>query len=376
MEQKTKSKGLVALILGEQPTIDQKSIVRFMLLALLVWPIGLFVSIFFWDAPVQSSIDEFCRWGATYTVWLYPIYLIPLIRLWFKLSKKLGKTRLFNYCPFIPVAVFFLFIAFGSSSYAERKPEGYDPSTYKRLNKSYALDVNHVYYRFNYTYKILEGADPSTFKVLSDDYAADMHHVWFNGNMIEGAEPATFVAPHGDISAIADAIAHDAHDYYRGDQPFHVANMGSFRRIDSNWALDSLQVYYSGLDHIKIRAVSVSDYRTFKALNEYYAVDSKCVYYKNYIVKGANPKTFKVFPSYYVTEEDVSVINNDNDYSHDGNHVFYCDSLMSGVDIASFICGYDNVTRQSFAFDKNRYYEGTPNPRIEKLRQRKYKVSK
>lgn len=306
MEQKTKSKGLAARILGEHPTAEQKTIIRFMLLALLVWPIGLFVSLFFWDAPIKSSIDEICRWGATYTIWFYPIYLIPLLRLWFILSKKLGKTRLFNLCPWIPVAVFFLFLALASSSFAESKPEGYDPSSYKRLNATYALDVNHAYYRFNVSYKILEGADPSTFKVLSEDYATDMHHVWFNGNMIEGADPATFVLPDrsiiskimnfGDISN----LAHDAHDYYMRDLPLHVANMGSFRQIDSNWALDSLQVYYLGIDgNAYNKAVSVGDYRTFKVLNEFYAVDAKYVYYKNNIVEGADPASFAVLKGEY-----------------------------------------------------------------------------
>ena len=116
MEQKTKSKGLVARILGEQPTTVQKNFVRWMLLTLLLWPIGFFVSIFFfWDASIQSSIDEICRWGATLTIWLYPIYLIPLIRLWFKFSKKLGRTWLFFFCPFVPVVVICLFLAFTSS---------------------------------------------------------------------------------------------------------------------------------------------------------------------------------------------------------------------------------------------------------------------
>ena len=297
MWRKTNSKGLIARILGEQPTPDQKTVVQMMLLALLFWPIGFFVSLFFWDAPIKSSIDNFCRWGATYTIWLYPIYLIPLLRLWFILSKKLGRTSLFNYCPLIPVAIFLLFLVFASSSFAESKPEGYDPSTYKRLNKTYTLDVNHVYYRFNVSYKILEEADPSTFKVLSDDYAADMHHVWFNGNMIEGAEPATFVVPN---SKLADALAHDAHDYYMQDLPLHVANMGSFRQIDSNWALDSLQVYYIGsFGDGYDRAVSVGDYRTFKVLNKYYAADSKCVYYKNNIVEGADPASFAVLKGEY-----------------------------------------------------------------------------
>ena len=38
------------------------------------------------------------------------------------------------------------------------------------------------------------------------------------------------------------------------------------------------------------------------------------------------------------------------------------------------MCGYDYVISKSFAFDKNRYYEGSPNPRLEKLRQGKCRV--
>ena len=464
MEQKTNLKGLVAHILGEQPTTVQKTIVWLMILMLLLWPIGFFVSIFFWDSPIQSSIDEICRWGITLTIWLYPIYLFPLIRLWFKLSQKMGMRWLFYLCPLIPLAVFYLFVTLASSAYAERKPEGYDPSTYKRLNATYALDVNHAYY----WYEILEGADPSTFKVLSEDYATDMHHVWFNDSIIEGADPATFVVPDGDTSN----LAHDAHDYYMRHYPLHVASMGSFRQIDNNWALDSLHVYYLNIHVLTdYKAVSVGDYRTFKVLNDFYAVDAQCVYFQNNMVEGAdpasfavlkgqyrygkdrhcvyyeaygstirdlntlrhknmengmynafhtdgttvynykllpmpmgtdfmtihrveayrewyadkervyyenrllpgaNPKTFKVFPSHYLSEVEVSTNNKSDAYSRDDCRVYYRDSLMSGVDIASFVCGYDFVAEQSFAFDKNRYYEGTPNPRIEKMRQGKF----
>lgn len=469
IEQENKSKGLTARILGEQPTILQKIFIWFMLLTLLLWPIGFYVSIFFWDTSGQSSIDEICLWGATLTIRLYPIYLFPLIRLWFKLSKKVGKSWLFYLCPLIPMAVFFLFVVtLALSAYVERKPKGCDFSTYKRLNEAYAIDINHVYC----DYEILEGADPSTFKVLNEHYATDMHHVWFNDNIIEGAEPTTFVIPNGGISN----LAHDAHDYYMGNQPLHVADMGSFRQIDENWALDSLYVYYLDVDVLADKkAVSVGDSRTFKALNGFYAVDAKCVYYKNNIVKGAdpasfavlkgqyrygqdrhrvyyeaygskirnfnalrhknmkdgiynafhtdgktvynpelmampvgtdfltihkvelcrnwyadskhvyyenrllpgaNPKTFVIFPSHYVNADCVSDNNKNADYSHDDSHVYYRDSLMSDVDIASFVCGYDFVVEKSFAFDKSRYYEGTPNPRIEKLRQGKYQVVK
>ena len=35
-------------------------------------------------------------------------------------------------------------------------------------------------------------------------------------------------------------------------------------------------------------------------------------------------------------------------YTSDANHVYYRDSPMSGMDIASFICGYGFVAAQSY----------------------------
>lgn len=112
-----------------------------------------------------------------------------------------------------------------------------------------------------------------------------------------------------------------------------------------------------------------------EAYRKWYA-DKERVYYENRLLPGANAKTFKVFPSHDLSEVGVSTNNKSDTYSCDGSRVYYRDSLMTGVDIASFICGYDFVAAQSFAFDKNHYYQGTPNPRIEKLRQGKCQVGK
>ena len=116
-----------------------------------------------------------------------------------------------------------------------------------------------------------------------------------------------------------------------------------------------------------------TDFATIHKVERYrdWYADNKHVYYENRLLSGANPKTFKVLPSHYLSEVEVSTINKSDTYSCDGSHVYYRDSLMSGVDNASFICGYDFVAGQSFAFDKNRYYQGAPNSRIEKLRHRK-----
>jgi hypothetical protein len=119
-----------------------------------------------------------------------------------------------------------------------------------------------------------------------------------------------------------------------------------------------------------------TDFTTLHRVERYrdWYADKNRVYYQNRFLPKANPQTFKLLPSHYVSEDYVSNNNKDISYSCDGNRVYYRDSLMLGVDVASFICGYDYVTSQSFAFDKNRYYQGTPNPQLEKLRQGKCRI--
>ena len=471
IKEDSNKKGFAARILGEQPTLLQEVYFWLMVLSLLIWPLFFFATFFFFDAPSRSTVYEISRWGMVLTIWLYPIYLIPLIALWFRLSKRLRATWLFFLCPLIPMIVFFLFGELASSEIAARKPEGYDPSTFERINESFAKDINHVYY-YN---EILKDADPKSFRALNEEYSADSRHVWYRDGIIERANPATFVAPEKNNSLdFSIAIAHDDHDYYSQNHPLHVADMGSFKQIDESWAVDRQNVYYIGMEaEIGKDIVPIGDYRTFRVLNHLYAADAKCIYYKNKIVEGAdpktfavldggndygqdksrvyyqdcrttihnfdvlkhknmgkglyetfhtdgktvynpelmampdgtdfatihrveryrdwyadkkrvyyenrllpeaNPQTFKIFPSHYVSEEHVSNNNKSSYYSYDGDRVYYRDSLMQGVDVASFICGYDYVDSKSFAFDKNRYYQGTPNPRLEKLRQGKCRV--
>ena len=114
--------GLAARILGGQPTAIQKTIFWLMVMSLLIWPLGFFITLFFFDAPIRSSIDGICRWGMVLTIWLYPLYLLPLMRLWFKASEWLRASWLFLFCPFVPLALFFLFVLVASSEYAVLPP--------------------------------------------------------------------------------------------------------------------------------------------------------------------------------------------------------------------------------------------------------------
>ena len=200
-------KGFTARILGEQPTSIQKAFFWLMILSLTLWPLFLHVAAFLFDAPIRSNVDEICRIGMALTILLYPLYLLPLIGLWFRLSKRLRATWLFYLCPLIPVIVFFLFGELASSEYAARKPEGYDSATFKRINESFAKDINHVYF-YN---EILEDADPKTFRAINDEYSADSRHVWYREEIIEGANPQTFA-----ILKDGNHYGQDKNRYYEG----------------------------------------------------------------------------------------------------------------------------------------------------------------
>ena len=66
------NKGLIARILGGTPTILQKVFFILMAFSLILWPLGCYVSIFFFDAPVRSDVDKICRYGMLITILTMP----------------------------------------------------------------------------------------------------------------------------------------------------------------------------------------------------------------------------------------------------------------------------------------------------------------
>ena len=103
------NKRLIARILGGTPTILQKVFFILMAFSLILWPLGCYVSIFFFDAPIRSDIDKVSCYGILITIWLYPIYLYPLLRIMFQFSEKLKVTWLYYISPIVPIVVFWLF---------------------------------------------------------------------------------------------------------------------------------------------------------------------------------------------------------------------------------------------------------------------------
>lgn len=110
------TKGLVGLILGGTPSIMQKAFFILMVFSLVLWPLGIFVSAFLFDAPIRSVFDKLGRYGMLLTIWLYPLYLFPLMRFLFKVSKRVNVILFYYLTPVIPIVLFYVFLLCTSCS--------------------------------------------------------------------------------------------------------------------------------------------------------------------------------------------------------------------------------------------------------------------
>ena len=99
--------------------------------------------------------------------------------------------------------------------------EGCDAASFEYLRLHFAKDRQHAYFCYSSGSppKILPGSDAKTFEVIgvaADDfgYAKDAKQVYRGGNIIPGADPATFVVDPSDTEN-----ASDKHRHYRYGEP-------------------------------------------------------------------------------------------------------------------------------------------------------------
>jgi hypothetical protein len=261
--------------------------------------------------------------------------------------------------------------------YNQNKPlHVVEMGSFKRVDGSWAVDRQNVYYiglEAEIGKDIVPIGDYSTFRVLNDFYATDAKNVYYKNNIVDGADPKTFAPLFGENN-----FGKDKNRVYYKASATSIRNLDALKHRNMDYGLyeafhtDGKTVY-----NPKLMAMpDGTDFATIHRVERYrdWYADKNRVYYENRLLPEASPQTFKVFPIHYVSKDYVSNNNKDFNYSYDANRVYYRDSLMLGVDVASFICGYDYVDSISFAFDKNRYYQGRPNPRLEKLRQGKCRV--
>ncbi len=97
-----------------------------------------------------------------------------------------------------------------TTGYYMREPvPGSDGRTFTHVGSEWAKDATHVWWSdvdlnaqpagalIN---RLAEGADPATFEALDGGYGKDKARVWFQGNLVEGADPGSFVVDHDDAA--------------------------------------------------------------------------------------------------------------------------------------------------------------------------------
>lgn len=217
-----------------------------------------------------------------------------------------------------------------------------DPKTYQLLDPSikdyrrnyWFKDANSVYYRN----KKVEG-DPETFKPLNDAIAVDKNFIYaiisYRGEGIETLEVDEVIKKHkiidGEIHLINETYVQIGNsivsaftknefelntfesittvrkiDYWRIIVNNVLINKGiilpeidveTFEVLDYNFLKDKNGIYYDG------KKIIGADYSSFKTLSEEYSTDGKHVYFKEAILKEANPQTFKRASEYAIWED-------------------------------------------------------------------------
>ena len=232
--------------------------------------------------------------------------------------------------------------------------EDADFDSFDKLKDDYARDKNYVWHG---TEK-LQGVHAAKFKTLGHEYACDDQWAFLHGDKIEGADGATFKVK-------SEYLCEDKNDFYWEGYALNVVDKSAFRTFGSpksyetEWATDGKYVYYLSRNLCqKGRNMLMGDLDSFEPLRPKgenccycYARDKNQVYFCDTILVGADPATIEligwlvvrdakhVFAGCYQLPDvaDAKTLRHlKDDLFSDSLHVYYRDSILEGIDPATF----------------------------------------
>ncbi|MCV7419017.1 DKNYY domain-containing protein [Mycobacterium yunnanensis] len=163
-----------------------------------------------------------------------------------------------------------------------------DPANFELLDGNLTKDSAAVYWSDG---RVLSD-DPAHFAIVSDSdyylFTKDDRFVQVNGNLVAGADPATFRVLGGGYSR------DDSRVFYFADRVAD-ADVDSFEVLDGPFARDARRGYWMG------KPVPGADGATFGVLNAAFecSADATQAYYRDEVIVDADPKSFP--PGYVVT---------------------------------------------------------------------------
>jgi hypothetical protein len=199
----------------------------------------------------------------------------------------------------------------------------------------YKNDGNAVYYEHwnegSGQHEESIDANPETFKVLKfDRYAKDDKNVFYEGEIINGADAASF-------EAIEEWYAKDKNVGYYGKSPIKNSNGKTFKSINAYYSTDGKDYYY---DTSALHMVAPNNFKFVYGEGDYqcWTTDGKYYYYNNYKVPSDDYKNLKIYPN-------SGGISNDSHWAYFLDHKLNYDidgkRVVDTIDIATFkVTGY------------------------------------
>jgi len=232
---------------------------------------------------------------------------------------NLGETKRCEYPKLLlldPSVDVSTFSAFATSSFVAKDKIGVIYNDHRLASPSkdtvylgfgYYKDANQIWKHVGYGNIILLKGVPADARPLSINYLADNINVYDAGNV------------YSDKDSVSIAIG---------------ADPTSFKELDNGYSLDKNNVYY------KSKIVLLADSKSFIKVSNQAEMDEHCgfsywkdvrgVYLNGNIIQSADPNTFKVVKF-------QGRPCNAGQYSMDKEHVFYDSTLLSDIDISTFI---------------------------------------
>lgn len=202
------------------------------------------------------------------------------------------------------------------------KIEGADPETYVYFSGGLGKDKNQVF-SWIYPDEGYKGVDVATLVGVEDPergglWMKDKNQVYWRGNIVEGANPATFMVMSSEYGRDGDKLYY-TYKYIPTGDPDTLKNIvddiGAYQKDKNN-------IYYIEGPFDEGPIIATADHATFRPINSYYAKDKVHVYYGNRIIEGADPETFVDLGEY--------------GYSKDKNHVYLSGNIVEGKDPSTF----------------------------------------
>ena len=173
--------------------------------------------------------------------------------------------------------------------------------TIRVLGRGYAIDDRHAHFaelRLGWLVACwtIETADPKSLTVLAHGWATDATHAYCGGHVVADADPRRLVP-------LTPTLATDGARVFASTRVIEHADAATFRALDdAHYGVDARGVFHGKYWG---RVVAPATPTTFRALGNDFAVDDHYAYWRDEVLAGVPPETFRPLSPSFASSGDL-----------------------------------------------------------------------